>query len=394
MFDFRKYDLNSTIKSFDFTKQAYANMNAIINSDDFEDIEDEKIFEYFHEDFRPVPFGEHLKRYIYKNTHITAPYNLVPDDTYVDIILQSYNYNNAPVSIQNPYDKIKKTRIKSWLTTDVKRITVFSLGFGLKMKPSDIRDFLIKGIKSEDFDFYDPIETIYWYCFSQGLTFADYMSLKQEYEKTEESFFDETAYNTILSDPENLLTSKSNLLKYLAGLKIKKPVNDYQKDAYCEFFKLHKQAKIEAAKEKNNEPDVGKGQPKAVTPEEITKVDIINMLYTAPDPYKELKKSDLDILFRANKLTRQRLHFLLNKTYPVKRFDILTLLFFVCANKYADIDKRQRFNLFIDEANETLHKCHMYGIYPANPYESFLIMCMFSEAPILVFSEVLDRPNE
>ena len=393
MFDFRKYDLNSTIKSFDFTKQAYANIETVINSDDFEDMEDEKIFEYFCDDFQPVPFAEHLKRYIYKNTHIAAPYNLVTDDIYIDIILQSFNYNNAPVSIQKPQNRISKTRIKQWFEKEVKRSTVFSLGFGLKMKPSDVREFLIKGIKDEDFDFYDPIEVMYWFCFSQGLPFAECIHLQKKYDEIDLSSFDEIAYNTILSDPENLLTSKSNLFKYLTGLKAKKPAKDYQKDTYNEFLKLYEQAKEEAAKEKNGEPDVGKGKPKVTTSDEITNNDIINMLYTT-DANEKQKKTDLDLLFQAVKLTKHRLSCLLDKLYPVKRFDILTFLFFICANKYADINKRQRFNFFIDESNETLNKCHMYGIYPANPYESFLIMCMFSEAPILVFSEVLDRPDE
>ena len=43
---------------------------------------------------------------------------------------------------------------------------------------------------------------------------------------------------------------------------------------------------------------------------------------------------------------------------------------------------------YIDEANEILNYCSMMGIYPVNPYESFVLMCLLTEEPLSVYNDV------
>lgn len=43
---------------------------------------------------------------------------------------------------------------------------------------------------------------------------------------------------------------------------------------------------------------------------------------------------------------------------------------------------------YIEKINEILKKCGMIGIYPVNPYESFVLMCLLSEDPLNVYTEI------
>ena len=53
----------------------------------------------------------------------------------------------------------------------------------------------------------------------------------------------------------------------------------------------------------------------------------------------------------------------------------------------ADVYKRQ-------EIQEILARCGMSEIYIVNPYECFLLMCLLTDCPLAVFSEIWEKSYE
>ena len=51
---------------------------------------------------------------------------------------------------------------------------------------------------------------------------------------------------------------------------------------------------------------------------------------------------------------------------------------------------KQRCFDFIENTNQKLRGCNMGEIYLANPYETFLLMCMLSDYPMGTYSDVLE----
>ena len=48
----------------------------------------------------------------------------------------------------------------------------------------------------------------------------------------------------------------------------------------------------------------------------------------------------------------------------------------------------------VEEAQKTLKKCGMSEIYIVNPYECFLLMCLLTDCPLAVFSEIWEKSYE
>ena len=53
------------------------------------------------------------------------------------------------------------------------------------MTTEDVSDFLTRVLKEQDFDFYNPDEVIYWYCYSTQQGYHKAEELKKKYEVVE-----------------------------------------------------------------------------------------------------------------------------------------------------------------------------------------------------------------
>ena len=74
--------------------------------------------------------------------------------------------------------------VNNWLTqASVKRETVFLLGFGLRMSTEDVSDFLTRVLREQDFDFHNPEEVIYWYCYRNHLGYYKAEEYKETYKQ-------------------------------------------------------------------------------------------------------------------------------------------------------------------------------------------------------------------
>ena len=101
-----------------------------------------------------------------------------------------------------------------------------------------------------------------------------------------------------------------------------------------------------------------------------------------------MKYSTLSRQFGKKRVSRQKLSRILRHEAEPERFDLITLLFLVYALTVEPEWPTSRYIQYIDEINEILGRCHLMGIYPVNPYESFVLMCLLTEEPLATYNDV------
>ena len=134
-------------------------------------------------------------------------------------------------------------------------------------------------------------------------------------------------------------------------------------------------------------------------PEDITPVDVENTLCSGipKNNMGNLQKMSRSILsgqFQNKRMDRQRITRILSQRTKIGRFDLITLLFYIYAEEVEPDWPVERYLQYIDEINDILEQCGMLGIYPVNPYESFILMCLVTDGPLDVYSEVLEKSFE
>ena len=168
------------MEDFEFTKDALWRMDRALCSLEFEFRDAETIYHFLIQKARTIPFCEYLKRYIYVRAELDEPFETVPEAVYGEIIRNSFFEKHMVFSFQ-PSKKRTNALIHGWLTRETaRRKTVFLLGFGLGMDDTDVTDFLTGVLGEEDFNFRDPVETVYWYCMHYHQPYAKAQELLEE----------------------------------------------------------------------------------------------------------------------------------------------------------------------------------------------------------------------
>ena len=370
-------DFSRTVRDFDFTRKAMQGISRVITSEDFEDMDVDAIFDYLLNEMEIVVFKDYLKRYIYERAGIREPFSKVQDDVYLDIILDSFEQNRAPVSL-TPTTVKRRAMVKRWLDQDsVNRQTVFALGFGLRMTEGDVSDFLTKVIKETDFDDLDPWECVYRYCYSKNLPYAKAVSIMNGTAVSEDA-------------DEKAISEKIRELK-------EKGRDDTQDRRTRAFQAVYQECRQLVAGLYQEENDTGDGS-KVWKPDDIGPSDIEKMLcdgipVTGSGNRMKMSSSLLNRQFRQKRITRQRLDSLLKGELEIERYDLITLQFLI-SSQQEDEDPRKRCILFLDKMNLILTGCGMQAVYPANPYEAFILMCLLTEMPLLTYYDVWERSYE
>ena len=180
--DFEQNVAFDKVQEYEFTRRAAQRFRQVVSLDSFEDEDADVIFHYLYKEMELVSFGDHLKRYIYERAELEEPFSEVPQEVYKEIVVDSFKETYTPKSM-NPTSTKLSALVNNWLNqASVKRETVFLLGFGLKMTTEDVSDFLTRVLKEQDFDFYNPDEVIYWYCYSTQQGYHKAEELKKKYE--------------------------------------------------------------------------------------------------------------------------------------------------------------------------------------------------------------------
>lgn len=395
--DFEQTVAFDSVKDFEFTRKAAQRFRQVVSLDAFEDEDADVIFHYLYKEMELVSFGDHLKRYIYERAGLEEPFAEVTQDIYRDIVVESFKETYTPKSM-NPTSTKLTSLVNNWLTqASVKRETVFLLGFGLRMSAEDVSDFLTRVLREQDFDFRNPDEVIYWYCYFHQYGYHKAEEYKEQYARLAPN--KEYSKALMVYSGGLCLDSDEKLFEYLAYVKAgtDDPMSEKSK-AFQEFMKLYQHAReiIAAMYQKDEEEKERDKVWKAsdITPSDVEKVICSGIPINKMGNLKKMSASILAKHFSQKRFSRQRITSILNHKIPVERFDLITLEFFIVSQEMEDEDPYNRYRHFLDEIQPILQECGMSEIYIVNPYECFLLMCLLTDCPLAVFADIWEMSYE
>lgn len=390
-----RIDFDSTIKDFEFTRRAMNEIHKVVYSGDFEDMDAEMIFSYLQRKMELVSFRDFLRRYLYSAAQMKEPFYSVSDDVYREIIMTSFDETFTPHSME-PTTKRWSAIVKGWLTSEnVRRSTVFLLGFGLRMSDTDVSEFLTKVIKEEDFNPHLPQEVVYDYCYQKHLPWSFAKNKLEWYQQTPDeagALSDGTdADPRDAADRIPRFSDEKELDRYLLALK--KTLGEQGQDdtSYRIFEDLVDRARCLVAEIYQEDEELGEGRvwkKEDITPADLEKIICCGIPMTSSGNLQKMSISLLNKHFNQKRISRQRIEKLLSRQLSVDRFDLITILFFIYSQEMPDDEPEVRCMNYMDEINDLLSRCHMSALYPVNAYEAFILMCLLSESPLSTYSEI------
>lgn len=395
--DFEQNVTFDTVKDFEFTRRAAQRFRQVVSLEGFEEEDADVIFHYLYKEMELVSFGDHLKRYIYERAGLEEPFGEVTQDMYREIVVESFKETYTPKSM-NPTSTKLMSLVNNWLTqASVKRETIFLLGFGLRMSVEDVSTFLTKVLREQDFDFHNPDEVIYWYCYYNHLAYQYAEELKAKYTSLQPDKEYKDAF--LVYSGKLILDTEEKLLAYLAYLKADAddPISE-KSVAFQTFLSLLEHAKIIIAdmyQQDEEEKKRGKvWNASDITPADVEKVICCGIPVNQMGNLKKMSASILAKHFSQKRFSRQRITSILNHKIPVERFDLITLEFFIVSQEMQDEDPYNRYHHFLEEIQKILKSCGMSEIYIVNPYECFLLMCLLTDCPLAVFADIWEMSYE
>ncbi len=395
MTDLTGYDFTKSRRDYKFTQRSVQNMNRIVSSDMFKTMSAEAIFSYLCQTMEIVSFGDYLKRYIYVHANIEQPFRAVADVIYEDILSYALRENRVPHTFSSARVSRRQAAHK-WLNAPcIERKTLFMIAFALHMSVADVSEFLTKVLKESDFHYDDPEETVYWYCYYVDKSYAYARSILETVDAQPDGA---RAAHIGFDHDVPCIRNEEQLLAYLRQLRGSHDVPSSSERALREFQALLERTRALVAAQMHKEdaaclcdcPDKASGL------DEISLADIERALYCGVpiNKNRNLEKMSRSLLsehFRCKRLSRQRIRNILSGKYEVNRFDLITLLFFIFSHEQEHEKPEVRYAHFIDETNRVLLRCKMHELYPVNPFESFVLMCMLTDAPYEVYAEVWEK---
>ncbi len=394
-------DSNTTVRDYEYTKMAARSLRTVISSRDFEDQSPEVILNFLLENKEQVSFGDQLRRYLFAHNDMGPSFSSIGLKDYIQLIITSFKKNGAPFSMEAS-TRAPSASVKKWLTqTSVRRSVVFLLGFGLRMSVEDVETFLVKYLNERSFNLVDFKEAIYQYCFFNGFDYAKAQSLIDYYNSIDPS----DPRNPVLTGSPNLgkMQTDEEIKAYLCHLKTKVKYERKKDAAYTNFDLLLDTVIALIAEDKtrshfdHDNSDMSSGFTRDMSSSDISLRMVEETLYSSTD-YSEdgniqsMKDSLLKDKFARYRLSRQRMNGLRKQTLEVDRYDLITLLFFIYSQENWEFRspqmRKKRCMEFIDQINEILVQSGMIRMYPVNPYESFILLCLMSRDPWDTFCDV------
>ncbi len=393
--DFEQAENIEPIQDYEFTRKAARRFREVVSLEEFEDEDAETIFNYLYKEMELVSFGDYLKRYIYERAGLTEPFPEVPQELYREIMIDSFRETCTPKSMTPTSTKLSSLA-SNWLSqASVKRETVFLLGFGLRMTVEDVSDFLTRVLKEPDFDFNNPDEAIFWFCYTNRLGYTKAQEIKERFLAAAP---DETGIRKDHPAGQPALDTEEQLMDWLMHLKVftEDPLSE-KSQAFQEFLALYQKTRGIIAGLYQADEDEWKGDriwtAEQITPSDVEKVICSGIPINNMGNLKKMSASTLARHFSQKRFSRQRITNILNHKFPVERFDLITLEFFIISQGDEE-DPYERYKTFLNEIQGILSRCKMGEIYIVNPYECFILMCLLTDCPMAVFSEIWEKSYE
>ncbi len=418
----------------DFTENAREALYSAVDSEGFIDNDAEMIYDVISKRLKFIPFGEYLKRYIYRSAGIEGPFEEVGLDIYRRIIRDSFADTDTPPSFEPTSAKLSALS-KNWLTQQsVSRKVVFLLGFGLGMPENDVDRFLTKALRERGFNAKDPFEIICWHCFRKGYGYPKFNELWNSFLKASPQgsagrhLLDELTVAVrgkvdTLSEDDALIAFASQFKTKDNRPKLSVSTRKCFDGLFAEAKRIvaeiytrgeEERARIEAAKvedrllrddrvsdsERNERIRRIRAEARIYKPEDITESDLEHIISSAipVDRHGNLtpsKASALSGRFDGKRFSRQHINDILEGNTEATRFDIITLNFFIMSQSLDQHpNKRERYFSFINSTNRLLEGCGLGELYISNPYECFVLMCLLSEDPLGTYADVWELSYE
>lgn len=417
-----------------FTGGAWDALYDAVDSTYFQDKDADMIYSALRDRLRFIPFGDYLKRYIYRKADLQGAYDKIPLRTYQQIIKLAFADNHTPVSFAPTTTKMS-AKSKNWLTQQtVKREVVFLLGFGLAMSLEDVEQFLTKVLRERGINAKDPFEVICWYCFKNGFGYLKFEKLWDTYQRTPVNSLDMSLiYGEATIGARNAMFrihDEASLMAQLSKLKTEDNQTKLSVTAENQFRALYDEARdlvagiynrMEEEKrrtavleyqrklsgndrlydyEKRQMLERKREPGKVYRREDITESDFEHVICSAipVDRHGNLtpvKASKLNDQFEGKRFSRQHIQRILQHRTEISRFDLITLNFFVYSQKLEQFsNNKKRYEDFIRSTNKILSECYLGPLYVANPYECFVLMCILSEDPLGTYADVWELSYE
>ena len=392
----------------------------------FRDADPQLIMDALQNEIRSVSFGDYLKRLILKKQQADH----APDALdYTDYVCEAFRKRGVPPSFTQTTTKVRALA-KNWLSQrTVNRNVVLLLGFALDLSPDEVNELLTKGLREPKLDPKDPFEVVCWYCYRYSLPYSRFDALWNHFSSPEQNW--EKGPGLMLESTVRVrykmesIGTEAQLTAYLSHLSLtRQTVGRQSVSARKQFDLLYRRtcelvARMKTEMEKDDAEmnairyaeelsgndrmydyekieKIGKkkGNYRVSRPEEISPADIENVIYSAVPKDRNgnlipMKESLLNLQFFGKRLNRQHLTEILDGSGAINRFDLITLCFFTIAGETeSDEEPKQRYDAFIRAVNQVLQDSDMSPLYVANPYESFVMMCMLADDPIGTYADV------
>lgn len=410
-------DFNETSK-LNFTHDINAVANGLIPNPDIDDLDSKEIEDFLYEDsaqkiyaflmgqFWHHGFCDYLKRYIYREAKLSGSFNTIPDETYQSIIIENFKNNLTDFSFYKTKANNEEVTL-DWLKRKVvSRETVLLLGFGLNMCLEEVNSMLNKSLHEPFIDPKDPLEATCYYCFRNHFPFPRFKKIWDKFDPDHpiavtpgKDMYSTFQFQAQLDDIDN----DDEMFAYLFSLPIFHGTKRQSLTARREFDRLFDSVQIglQRRRQKDEVFEAGlfegqKAENEDESEEKINKKkEIENVLYAFvprndAENLMPLDGSSLKDLFYGKRLNRQRITQIQKGASPITRYDLITMSFldFDLQRDNQPNIMKEHYKAFIDSTNSILEKCNMDKMYAANPYECFIMLCMKTESPIEVHSEV------
>ena len=381
-----------------------------------------------------ISFGTYLRQYLHKTEGLTWTAESIPLDTYRDILLQAFSDNGVPASFDETTCRLSAL-VKNWLTQQtVSRSVVFLLGFALRMPSEDVSRFLTEALHETDFNPKDPHEAVCFFCYRNGLMFAQYTRLFQYYQKLpvkRETVFSRSFQTDTVNEKLQNVKTPDELMRFIRYLKGRLPEDGalkritarntflmlYEKirsliaEIYNQTLDEDSDIRFQALQKRISENsrlyDYEKDTEfrrlrntnwlRQYSPEDISGADVERVFYAGIplDKNRNLVPENSFIgnsFLKGKRLTRQRLSAILSGKQEPDRYDLITLNFFLYTQRVDEIPNPQRlYSSFCESTSAILKTCGMAPIDILQPYERMLIMCTLSFDPLSTFSDTIQE---
>lgn len=344
------------------------------------------IYQSLRDDLRTVPFGDYLKRYIYLNSGMSGSFQDVPVKAYRQTLMDAFRENGVPASMDS--EEIRLATVTGrWLEQfRVSRETVLLLGFGLNMLADEVNLFLTEALHDHRMDSENPLEGICEYCFQRRYGWHKFIRLRKMYEQGPE------ALGKASTEPAATGLQEGRTIRQdreLLACLFQAPEETAQRRKTWESFRgLYQDACRKIVLESSG---ALKGEPTSADVERVFCPPVFrdrhgNLKMTIrPEVRRELS---------SRRFTRQHLHLTLSGQREPDRYDLLTLGFYLHTDARNSADAARNTALFEEDMNQILTGCGYGPIYPADPYECFLLMALSTPEPMESYNNVMELALE